>query len=212
LLPLLFEVVPPVDKPRAPRNDGLGIGLRLVKTIVELHGGAVAAHSEGPGRGSEFTVQLPASVGGPRGRLTATGQSEATHDGNTRRLPAHRILVVDDDRSSTLLLAHLLRSLGQSVEVASDGETAIRMVLEGRPRIAFLDIRMADMDGCEVARQLRERPELAGLVLIALSGNADEASRRKALDAGFDEYLVKPTSIAVLTRTLADIPAAPPLT
>jgi signal transduction histidine kinase len=75
LLPLLFEVVPPVDKPRAPVNDGLGIGLRLVKTIVELHGGAVAAHSEGLGKGSEFTVQLPASVGAPPGQLPATGQS-----------------------------------------------------------------------------------------------------------------------------------------
>jgi CheY-like chemotaxis protein len=235
MLSEIFEPFTQVNGTRGPANDGLGIGLGLVKTIVELHGGSVAARSAGLGHGSEFTVrlpllnefadnqpatQLPAVEDGSLRTLKlpttrtdpcgATVQSKpppaAGHNG--QRPPAYRIVVVDDDRSIGELMARLLRTIGQSVTVANNGEMAVRMVLNERPQVVFLDLVMHGMDGCEVARELRGHPQLAGLVLIALSGNGDEESRRRAGEAGFDKYLVKPTGIAMLAETLAGLPAA----
>jgi CheY-like chemotaxis protein len=205
MLSAIFDGSRQVNRTRTPGNDGLGIGLRLVKTIVELHGGAVAARSEGLGRGSEFTVLLPVINDAEQ---PATEQPAAGHNGNGHRRQGHRIVVVDDNRSLAELLARELRAMGQTVAVADNGATAIRTVLEERPQVVFLDIVMRGIDGCEVARQLRGHPELAGLVLIALSGNGAEESKRRATDAGFDKYFVKPTSMAVLADTLASIPFA----
>ena len=208
LLPAIFEAFTQADGARTSANDGLGIGLRLVKTIVELHGGSVAVWSQGLGRGSEFTVQLPVLNDAMHGKHPAQQQPAAGDDGHSQGLPAHRIVVVDDDRLPAELLAQMLRSIGQDVTVANCGATAIRTVLDARPQVVFLDIVMRGMDGCEVARQLRGHTELPGPVLIALSGNGDEDNKRRAMQAGFDKYLVKPTSIAVLAETLAGIPAA----
>jgi signal transduction histidine kinase len=147
MLPVIFAPFTQVDKPRTPGNDGLGIGLRLVKTIVELHGGAVTAHSEGLGRGSEFTVHLPLwSDAAITMRLPRKPPRQAVPD-DGRRPPAHHIMVVDDDRSSAFLLAEMLRSLGQAVEIADDGAAAVRTVLDNRPQVVFLDIVMRGMDG-----------------------------------------------------------------
>lgn len=207
MLSEIFEAFAQVNGTRGPANDGLGIGLRLVKTIVELHGGSVAARSAGPGQGSEFTVLLPLLNDTGHSHRPAT-QPVAAVNGHGRRTPAYRIVVVDDDRSIGELMARLLRTIGHSVTVASNGEAAVRMVRDERPQVVFLDLVMHGMDGCEVARQLRDHPELEGLVLIALSGNADEESRRRAREAGFDKYLVKPIGIVTLAETLACLPAA----
>lgn len=207
-LPAIFDPMTPVNGEHRPANAGLGIGLRLVRTFVELHGGSVAVHSAGPGQGSEFTVLLPLSDDAAPVRQPAPRQPVVGPDGHGHQPPMHRIVVVDDDRSMRELLARLLRMIGQSVTVASHGEMAVRMVLELRPQVVFLDLMMHGMGGCEVARQLRSHPELAGLVLIALSGNADEASRRQADEAGFDRYLVKPAGLSELVEALNGIPAA----
>jgi CheY-like chemotaxis protein len=204
----IFEAFTQVEGNVPLGQRGLGIGLRLVKTIVELHGGTVTARSEGLGQGSEFTVQLPAVDGASPVPPEVADPTAARGDVRAEAPPAHRIVVVDDDRSSAELLARMLRSIGQTVWVANDGATAIRTVLEERPQIVFLDIVMRGLDGCDVARALRGHLELDGLVLITLSGSGDEVTRRRALDAGFDKYVVKPTSIAALAEMLAGIPAA----
>jgi CheY-like chemotaxis protein/two-component sensor histidine kinase len=207
MLSEIFEAFAQVKGTHGPENDGLGIGLRLVKTIVELHGGSIAARSAGLGQGSEFTVLLPLSDDRGLGHRPAA-QPVAEVNGHGRRPSAYQIVVVDDDRSIGELLASLLHTIGHSVTVADNGATAVRMVLDERPQVVFLDLVMHGMDGCEVARQLRDKPELDGLVLIALSGYGDEESRRRAEEAGFDKYLVKPIGIATLAETLAGLPAA----
>lgn len=197
----IFEGFAQSNGGRGSENEGLGIGLPLVKAIVELHGGSVSVHSSGPGRGSEFTVLLPMLNEMVRGHWPTT-QSVAAVNELVERPPTCRIVVVDDDRSNGELLTLLLRTIGQSVTVASNGEMAVRMVLAERPQVVFLDLIMEGMGGCEVARELRDHPELEGLILIALSGNGDQESHRRAREAGFDRYLVKPISVAVLTETL----------
>ncbi len=201
-LQVIFDAFTRVDGKRAITYDGLGIGLQLVKSIVTLHGGDVSVYSAGPGCGSEFTVRLPAMNDAAHSKQPTRRQAAAGRDGNGQRPPAHRIVVVDDQRSLAELLAKMLRSLGQVVTVADNGATAIQTVLEERPQFVFLDIGMYGVDGCEVARQIRGHPELAGVVLIALSGNGEEQNKRRAMDAGFDTYLVKPTSFAELAETL----------
>lgn len=207
LLSNIFEPFTQLNGTCGPKNDGLGIGLRLVKMIVELHGGSVVARSAGRGHGSEFTVMLPLSNDVGRGQRRTT-QPDAAVNGHAQRPPSYRIVVVDDERSNRELLAKLLRTIGQSVTVANDGEMAVRMVLDERPQVVFLDLIMPGIDGCEVARQLRGHPELTGLALVALSGSGDEHTKQQAMAAGFDKYLVKPIGFPVLVETLNFLPVA----
>ena len=209
MLSAIFEPFVQAEHPRVPQNNGLGIGLRLVKTLVELHGGTVAASSTGLGHGSEFVVRLPLTASGAASQ-TAAGTPAVGLAGKRRRPAAQRILVVDDDRTSAEVLARLLRSMSQTVRVVDTAGATLRSALELRPQIVFLDLVMDGMDGCEVAHQLRRHPNTADVVLIALSGNGDEASKRKAREAGFDIYLVKPVSIEMLRETLAAISARAP--
>ena len=202
----IFLAKGPSTNRSATSGDGLGIGLRLAKSIVELHGGTIEAFSDGLGYGSTFVVRLPMVAADmaadeiiPRPRLFVSDQINRPH------LPNYRILVVDDDRSIRFLMSQMLRKIDQTVTVADNGDTAIQMIMQGRPEVVFLDLQMHGISGYEVARQLRRRVELDDLVLIALSGNADAASRKLAAESGFDLYLVKPTSIAVLTETLLQI-------
>lgn len=193
------------------KNDGIGLGLGLVKTIVHWHGGTVSVHSEGLGQGSEFTVRLPLreepSDTPPEFSTPSTSDPSKTPATQTNL----RILVVDDNPCLNLLLARLLSNLGHTVAVAEDGETAIRMVLNQRPQVVFLDLMMPGIDGYEVVRQLRPQPGLEDLFLIALSGSGGETSRKRALEAGFDRYLLKPADITEIAATLATIPVRPPV-
>lgn len=182
--------------------DGLGIGLRLAKAIIELHGGTIEAFSEGLGHGSTFVVRLPIISEPSADRTSVTSLLPMAILNNRLCLPNYRIVVVDDDRSIRFLMSRLLQNLNQSVTVVDNGTTAIEIIIESQPHVVFLDLHMSGISGYEVARQVRRRKDLSNVVLVALSGTADAASRKRAADAGFDRYLVKPTSSTVLAETL----------
>jgi CheY-like chemotaxis protein len=179
---------------RAP--GGLGIGLTLVRSLVELHGGRVTAHSDGPDRGSVFSVYLPIAPGGSRGE-----EPEGRRD---RPLPqaSPRILVVDDNHDAADSLGALLEILGATIAVAHDGEGALKSVETHRPDIVFLDIGMPRMDGYEVARRIRARPDGHRIYLVALTGWGQDKDRLKSEAAGFDRHMVKPADIASLESLL----------
>jgi CheY-like chemotaxis protein len=181
-------------------QGGLGIGLTLVRSLVEMHGGSVTAHSDGPGRGSEFTVRLPAlspkqPVGGER---AAGGVGKPAG-----AVPRRRILVVDDNADAAESLALWLRLGGHEVRVAHDGPAALAAVDADPPEVVLLDIGMPGMDGYEVAQRLRRRPGLEHLVLVAMTGWGQEEDRRRSGEAGIDHHLVKPADLEALNGLLA---------
>lgn len=139
-------------------SDGLGIGLRLAKTIVELHGGTIDAFSEGLGQGSTFVVRLPTFTDVATGQILERPQTGTPDRKFYRKLPQYRIMVVDDDRSMRFLMSRMLQQVGQSVTVAGNGDTAIRLILERRPQVVFLDLQLHGMSGFDIARQLRSHP------------------------------------------------------
>ena len=183
----------------AAAHGGLGIGLTLVKRLVELHGGTIEAQSEGVGKGSEFVIRLPASRPEPVKAKAQPGAAAAAKD----RSPAHRILVVDDVRASAETLTMLLRVLGHEVVTANDGRTALELAQQNKPDTIFLDIAMPEMDGYEVARRIRATPDLKETVVVALTGYGQEEDRRRAKEAGFDYHVTKPASVAGLREILA---------
>jgi PAS domain S-box-containing protein len=202
LLPRVFEMFEQGDQTLARAHGGLGLGLTLVKQLVELHGGTVEARSEGPGKGSEFIVRLP--IGHPPDVGHPCEQPSPRERASL--LPRRRILVVDDVRASAKTLAMMLECIGQDVAIARDGAEAIEQVEADRRDVVFLDIAMPGMNGYDVARHLRARPESAELVLVALTGYGNEEDRRKSLAAGFDHHLTKPTSIEELAALLGALP------
>ena len=175
------------------RHGGLGIGLALVKALAELHGGAVEARSEGPGRGSEFRVRLP--------RATAPRQHATAAD--SLSFAASRILVVDDNRDAADMLRGLLTASGHRVLVAYDGEEALRQAAAFKPQIGLLDIGMPGMDGYQLAARLRNDSQLQELFLVAITGWGQEEDRRRALAAGFDAHLTKPADPDQISALLA---------
>ena len=190
----IFDLFAQADTSR--ERSGLGIGLTLVKELVELHGGRIEARSEGSGRGSEFTVRLPMTAPAPAG-------DEATDGEEPSRVEGLRVLVVDDNRDAAASLALLFRLRGNQTAVAYDGEEALRAADAFRPEVVLLDIGLPELDGYEVARRLRERPWATDAVLIAVSGKSQEADRRRSSEAGFDCHMVKPVSVADLERVVA---------
>ena len=195
----VFDLFTQIERGADRRQGGLGIGLTLVKTLTEMHGGTVGVASEGPGRGSEFTVRLP---------IAADAVPEPHHGGTREsagRLSGERVLVVDDNRDAALSLSMLLESLGADTRVEFDGPSALEAVAEFHPTIVLLDIGMHVMDGYEVARRIRLRPEWAGMTLIALTGWGQEEDRLRSRAAGFDFHLVKPADIEVLQSFIASI-------
>ena len=204
MLDAIFEMFTQVDASVERAHGGLGIGLTLVKNLVELHGGRVHARSDGPGRGSEFVVTLPAVDQAQ----PATEPSHATPA--PQPVPqAFRVLVVDDVEPSANTLAMMLDALGQAPRVVYDGAAALREMQDDCPDLAFIDIAMPGMDGHEVARRIREACGEAP-VLVALTGYGQEEDRRRALAAGFDHHLVKPTSMDVLHALLVRLSVRPP--
>ncbi len=190
-LPEMFELFAQGDRTIARSEGGLGVGLTIVKRIAELHGGSVSASSEGPGRGSEFTVLLPAAP-----------QPEAVRDGDRRARPDRtrfsRILVIDDNVDTAHGLSRLLKLLGHDVRTVHDGHAAITEALAFCPEFILLDIGLPGMDGYEVARQLRGHQEFRDAVIIAITGYGQDEDRLRSQKAGFNYHLVKPVDYQTL--------------
>jgi PAS domain S-box-containing protein len=197
LLPRVFDLFTQGDRSLARSEGGLGIGLTLVRRLVEMHGGRVEAFSDGPGKGSEFVVRLPI-LERRRGRRTGLAEAEAARP----QTAARRILVVDDNQDAAESLALLLRAEGHEVRTAPDGATALDLVPAYQPEVVLLDIGLPKMDGYEVARRLRAREGGRCGLLVALTGYGQEEDRRRATEAGFDAHLVKPADLGVLHELL----------
>jgi len=191
-------------------QGGLGLGLAIAKSLIDLHGGTIDVYSEGKGRGSVFTVRLPA-VAEPR--AVAPSQDLAVPDKSAAAAPGpgkRRVLVVDDNQDAAVLLAESLRFLGHKTSIAHDGPNALRMAEEFLPDVVLLDIGLPVMDGYEVARRLRDHPALSRARLIALTGYGQESDRHRAQEAGFDMHIVKPLNMDRLAALLDERTRAAP--
>ncbi|HYG76441.1 MAG TPA: PAS domain S-box protein [Planctomycetota bacterium] len=193
----VFDMFVQVENPLRRTQDGLGIGLSLVRSLVTMHGGEVEVKSDGVGCGSEFTIRLPIAT---KQEFKDSEQPAAQSEVD----PAIcRILVVDDNKDSADSLGMMLNFLGADVQVVYDGKTALESIKTLRPTIIFMDLGMPGMDGCEAARLVRQRPENKELRLVALTGWGQEEDRRRSREAGFDQHLVKPIDFDALQAVLA---------
>lgn len=200
VLPHVFDLFVQERQALDRAQGGLGIGLAIVRSLVERHGGVVSAHSDGPGRGSEFSVRLPA-IEDARTRNTPVQGTAAPTDG----AGSVRVLIVDDNEDAAEMLGLLLRDGGYDVRVANDSPSALRIVSEFSPHIAFLDIGLPVMDGYELAARLRGMPGLSGMQLVAVTGYGQDRDRRNSAQAGFDHHLVKPVAIADIEAMLKQL-------
>jgi len=200
ILPRIFDIFRQTDSSRS-RQNGLGIGLTVVKGLIEMHGGRVQAYSAGIGRGSEFTVRLPLATS-PTARAKAPEQNAASN----RALSKRRILIVDDNRDGAESLAMLLNFMGSDVRVALSGPAALEIMTSYKPNVVLLDIGMPGMDGYEVANQVRQHPQLKDVTLIALTGWSQEEDRRRCRKAGFNHHMIKPVDFDALQALLVSLP------
>ena len=213
MLSRIFDMFVQVDPGRERTRQGLGIGLTLVKRLVELHGGRVEARSEGLGKGSEFIVRLPALADQRVARAAGAPPQPVGSDRRHSDLIRFRILVVDDHHDAADSLATLLRLLGHQVRVAYEGIGGIETAKAFRPEVALLDIGMPGIDGFELGTRLRREPALQRMLMIALTGYGRDEDRQRTRDAGFNAHLVKPVDIAALNTLLAQFSAgSEPLT
>ena len=198
LLPRIFDLFVQEDRTLARSHGGLGIGLTLVRSLVERHGGTVEAHSDGPGHGSELVVRLPCRKKSPAAEPDGLRQQPEADE----RGPA-RILLVEDNVDAADALAELLRLWGHEVEVVHDGASAMQSASARRPDVILLDIGLPGMDGYQVAGALRRLPELQGTLIVALTGYGQESDRQRSARAGFDCHLVKPVDLEELRRLVS---------
>jgi signal transduction histidine kinase/DNA-binding response OmpR family regulator len=206
-LPHIFDLFAQADQSLDRSQGGLGIGLTLVKHLVELHGGRVVAHSEGVGRGAEVMVHLPAQLALPVQVPVPVPVPVPASGGRApmiRTKSASRILVVDDLAASAETLMTLLEMEGFEVKVASEGMAALKIAEAFRPDVVLLDIGLPGMNGFEVAHRLRTQPESRNALLIALTGYGEAESRSRSVQAGFDFHMVKPADVNLLLSMLAD--------
>ena len=193
----IFELFKQAKRSLDRSQGGLGIGLALVKNVVEMHGGSVAGHSSGLGQGSEFVVRLPvASSQQPTPDTAAPPEAESLGS-------SPRVLIVDDNPDAAKMSAMLLRSWEHEVEVAHDGPDALEKAQAFQPHVILLDIGLPRMDGFAVARSLRQQPQFADVRIVAVTGYGQAMDRHRSKEAGFDEHLVKPVESSRLKALLA---------
>jgi PAS domain S-box-containing protein len=204
-LPRLFAMFTQLDTSLERARDGLGIGLTLAKTLVELHGGTIEAKSGGLGRGSEFVVRLPLA------RDAATPEAQPELAAPAQPAPNRRILIVDDNEDAATSLALLLALHGHETHTASDGPEALEAVERLRPDTVLLDIGLPGMNGRDVCRRIREKSWGKEVLLVALTGWGQQEDRQSSAEAGFDAHLVKPVDVETLSKLLASAPDHPRL-
>jgi PAS domain S-box-containing protein len=206
-LPRIFDMFSQVDRSIERSTGGLGIGLALVKGLVEMHGGTVTAMSAGQGKGSTFTVKLPAFERTAAPVAAVRSESEPHYAG-----PLRRILVVDDNRDSANSMAIMLKLMGNEVRTAHDGIEAVEAAQEFRPKAILMDLGMPRLNGYEATRQIREQTWGRQMLIIALTGWGQEADRSQSQEAGCDGHLVKPVNLSDLESLLTQLEGnqAPP--
>ncbi|MBP3959510.1 response regulator [Gemmata sp. G18] len=194
MLPRVFDLFTQVGRTLDRSDGGLGIGLTLVKSLVELHGGTVSAASAGPGEGSEFTVRLP--------KLARREENGAPQGAPAERVVPRRVLIVDDNPDAGDSLATLLEMTGHRVEVARSGPQGLEIAARLKPEVAVLDIGLPGMNGYELAGRMRAEPFGREIIMVALTGYGQEEDRRRTHEAGFDHHLTKPADLALLAALL----------
>jgi signal transduction histidine kinase len=197
-MPHIFELFTQIPSERVNTSGGLGIGLALVRALVELHGGEITVTSDGIDHGSEFTVRLPLFATAEEARDAASSVTRGEPTLQVRR----NILIADDNQDALESLALMLRLEGHEVHCASDGEEALALAGLRKPEIVVLDVGMPKLDGCEVARRIRAESWGRGAVLVALTGWGQDVDRRRSREAGFDMHLVKPVDPATICDML----------
>ncbi|MFL5328018.1 MAG: MASE1 domain-containing protein [Gemmataceae bacterium] len=199
MLPRIFELFMQIEHSMERTHGGLGIGLSLVKRLVEMHHGTIEVRSEGPGRGTEFIVRLPTLESETTAPVSASGPTGASE------LSKRRILVVDDNVDAAVSLAELLNLAGHQTMTAHDGEAALDLAKRHHPEIVLLDIGLPKMNGFEVCRQIREQSWATKTAVVALTGWGQEEDRRKSQAVGFNAHLVKPVEFHALIALLATL-------
>ena len=197
MLPRIFDLFVQGDQGASRGNGGLGIGLALARTLTEMHGGAIEAHSDGVGRGSTFTIRIPWTS---QAAAPAQVQTTPAASGTGRR-----VLVVDDNVDSAEVMVMLIRKLGGDAQAAFDGESAVRAAADFTPDIIFLDIGLPGIDGYETCRRIRAQHG-ASMTIVAITGWGQEQDKHRAIQAGFDTHVTKPADPRVLESLLADAP------
>jgi len=199
MLPHVFDVFAQADRSLARTRGGLGLGLSLVKGLVELHGGAVSASSDGPGMGAEFTVSLP---------LAARPERDAPASARPEVSGGRRVLIIEDNHDAADTLREALETFGHQVQVAYDGVDGLEKAHAATPEVVLCDIGLPSINGYEVARRFRADPELRSSALIALSGYASGDDQRRAAQAGFDLHIAKPPTLEQLQEAIVSAPVA----
>ena len=199
VLSRVFDLFMQADRSLARGQGGLGIGLTVVRRLIELHGGRVEASSPGLGQGSEFAVRLPIMAHGVVHASQAPPPMEAT----SPNAVARRVLVADDNVDAAQTLAMILNVAGYETQITHDGPSTLTSAATFRPQVIFLDIGMPGMDGYETARQLRKLPGSARALLVAVTGYSQDTDRRRATEAGFDHYLIKPVQSGTALQLLS---------
>jgi len=202
-LPRIFDMFSQVDRSMERSSGGLGIGLALVKGLVEKHDGTVSASSEGQGKGSTFTVKLPLAGDVTKLNNEPTDLQQASPNVN------RRILIVDDNKDAAMLMATMLQLVGNEVATAHDGIEAVEATAEFRPNVILMDVGMPRLNGYDATRRIREQNDGSQIIIIALTGWGQEEDRAKSKDAGCDGHLVKPVSLPDLQEMLAKLEQRP---
>jgi PAS domain S-box-containing protein len=205
-LPRIFDLFMQGDTTLERSVSGLGIGLTLVKTLVEMHGGSVEARSDGSGKGSEFMVRLPAAAPLP------VGASDGVSESHRTRTVSRRVLIVDDNEDGATSLARILELAGHTTVTANDGHEALAAAERFRPQVVLLDLGLPKLNGYEACRRLREQPWGKDVLVVAVTGWGAETYRQRSREAGFDTHVVKPVNSAELLQLLDNAQRSPAAT